>query len=891
MYDGFISYSHAADRPLARSLQRSLHQIGRPWYKPRALRVFRDDVSLAASPDLWSSIQDALLASRTFTLMACPESAASPWVGREAALWREKKSRETFLIVLTGGELVWDDEAGDFDWDRTTALPRALAGWFEAEPLWVDLREPERRRGKEFRAAAATVAAAIHGVAKDELISEDLRQQRRLVAVLASLLSVALVAGGVAVWQQGVAAAQRDRATEQARIALSRALSGEAQRLMPTNPQLAIRLALASWGANESVQAKAALMSTLDRTRHVVSVVSPGTDTVSRSRGASSGVQANVAVSADGAVLAHAYSGGNISLWDTKSRRPTGVTLPERSYALALSGDGRRIASANSLTVKVWNTKDGSLTHDIPFAGAVNRVAMSPNGRWLAMSGGDSGGATPKFGVWNLETGLPVINVEGDDVPGEAVEFLGDRLYTVDGRSANAKVVAFEPASNTWSTFGAGRTTPHGLAISTSLAVINGSTLELWDVGTRTRTRTADVGKDACCVSISADGQRIAVGTGQGAVLLFDQTLTQTTQLFGHAGQIRDLRMSDDGKLVASIAENGSVVLTAPDQDARLRAKLQGPAGVNGVAVSTAGTAAISQPGGIVLRELSTLAEKSAFSAPNGAVRLSPDGQRLLVGAPGAHSTWDTTTGTQVGSIFTDEVGFLGDSRHLITARSNGTPLVEDAGKRGTNPVGGSSVHQQIATNARGDVIAIVTKAQQAGDGFGGTDITLWRWGGGELEKIRQIHFAALVLGFAVSEDGEQVAASDVDGRVLLDDSNRTGEPVVFGQGLDSPKASVAFAPGLIAQAHSDTGELMLWNSADGTEVGTWQQPGAAGPVAGLAATGGGLLTARKDGLLAFWEAEPAAWARTLCPMITGGLSAEEQRRYLGDIDVPWPCR
>lgn len=85
MYDGFISYSHAADRPLAKKLQRGLHRIGRPWYKPRALRVFRDDVSLAASPDLWSSIQDALLASRTFTLLACPESAASHW---SAARWR-----------------------------------------------------------------------------------------------------------------------------------------------------------------------------------------------------------------------------------------------------------------------------------------------------------------------------------------------------------------------------------------------------------------------------------------------------------------------------------------------------------------------------------------------------------------------------------------------------------------------------------------------------------------------------------------------------------------------------------------------------------------------------------------------------------------------------------
>jgi hypothetical protein len=141
-----------------------------------------------------------------------------------------------------------------------------------------------------------------------------------------------------------------------------------------------------------------------------------------------------------------------------------------------------------------------------------------------------------------------------------------------------------------------------------------------------------------------------------------------------------------------------------------------------------------------------------------------------------------------------------------------------------------------------------------------------------------------------VSDDGEQVAATDIDGRVLLDDGRPEG-PVVFGRGVDSVWASVAFAHGLVAQLHPETGELVLWNSADGGEVGTWRQPGAAAKVAGLAATGdGGLLSAREDGLLTLWEGNPDAWMRTLCTTISGGLSTEEQQRYLGDVDVRWPC-
>lgn len=854
MYDGFISYSHAADRPLARKVQRSLHRIGRVWYKPRALRVFRDDVSLAASPDLWASIQDALLASRTFTLLACPESAASVWVGREVALWRERKSRETFLIVLTGGELVWDEAAGDFDWERTTALPRSLAGWFSAEPLWVDLREPERLGGAGFRAAAATVAAGIHGVAKDELISEDSRQQRRLVAVLAGLLSLALVAGGVAVWQQRVAVAERDRATEQARLALSRALAVDAQRLLSADPQLAIRLALASWGANQSVQAKSALMSMLDRARYVVSVVSSGTDTITPNRPADMGTRANVAVSADGSVLAHAYGDGRVSLWDGKSRRATGVDLPDSSFSLGLSGDGRLLVNGGDLAVKVWNVGDGSLVREIPFGGAVERVALSSNGRWVAASAGKSGGFTPKFGVWDVETGRPVINVEDADAPGGPLEFRGDLLHTVEGRSPGAKVTAFDPADGTFSAFGAARVRARGLAVGTSsLALLNGSVLELWDVGSRTVVRTVEVGKDACCVSMSADGRRVVVGTEQGAVLLFDETLALTAQLFQHPARIHDLRISGDGKVVASMSENGTLVLTSPDQDNRLRARLRGPSGVQGAAVSASGTAAISGMGGVVLREVSTLAEKATLPPAGRAVRISPDGQRVSTGRD-----------------------FLGDGLHVVVAGSDGTPVVQDA-------AGPAQDDQRIATNLRGDVVAVVTKARVAG--AGGTDIALWRWENGALDEVREMNFPADVRDFAVSDDGGQVAAVDADGRVLFDGGGRSA---VFGLGFEDPATSVAFAAGHVVQLRPETGELLFWNTADGSQVGTWQDPG---PVAGFAATGtGGLLTAKEDGALAVWEADPGAWVRALCPMVSGGLSAGERQRYLGDVDVPWPC-
>lgn len=56
-YDAFISYSHALDGSLAPALQTGLERFAKPWYRPRALRVFRDTTNLAANPGLWSSLR------------------------------------------------------------------------------------------------------------------------------------------------------------------------------------------------------------------------------------------------------------------------------------------------------------------------------------------------------------------------------------------------------------------------------------------------------------------------------------------------------------------------------------------------------------------------------------------------------------------------------------------------------------------------------------------------------------------------------------------------------------------------------------------------------------------------------------------------------------------
>jgi tetratricopeptide (TPR) repeat protein len=221
-YDAFISYSHAKDRPIAAALQSTVQKLGKPWYRRRALRLFRDDTSLSASPQLWPSIERALGQARYLALLASPEAAASPWVNKELRWWLEHKSADTILIGLTGGKLEWDAKCGDFGWREGMPLPPALKGAFATEPRWTDLspyHAGAALNDTRFVELSADFAATLHGIPKEDLLSQEVRQQRRalrLALSAASALAVLLALAGwlwiVAEHQKRQIAAQRDRA-------------------------------------------------------------------------------------------------------------------------------------------------------------------------------------------------------------------------------------------------------------------------------------------------------------------------------------------------------------------------------------------------------------------------------------------------------------------------------------------------------------------------------------------------------------------------------------------------------------------------------------------------------------------------------------------------------
>lgn len=217
-YDAFIVYSHAEDVETARALESALSRFGKAWYALRSLRIFRDLTSLAANPALWSSLVQALDDSSYLILLASPSSARSAWVDREVSHFISRRGLESILIVVTAGELVWDEGSKEVG-AISNVLPPSLRMALKVEPRWIDLRWINSRSASTitlqdpgFLDAIASIAAVLHGVAKDDLVGENVEQHRRTMrmarSAITSLFALTLAATTATV----VAIAQRNTA-------------------------------------------------------------------------------------------------------------------------------------------------------------------------------------------------------------------------------------------------------------------------------------------------------------------------------------------------------------------------------------------------------------------------------------------------------------------------------------------------------------------------------------------------------------------------------------------------------------------------------------------------------------------------------------------------------
>jgi len=802
-YDAFISYSRKTDATLAPTLEQALESFAKPWNRLRALNVFRDDTELSANPALWASISAALDDSEFLVLLASPTAAGSTWVTREVEYWRASRGVNELLLVVTDGDVVWEEGGRDFDWVRTTALPEVLRAAFVEEPRYVDLRWAQGMEGltlddDRFRDNVADLAATLRRRSKADMVGEQVRQHRRTIrlargaiVVLSVTTVAALTAAALAVWQKRVATDERDRAR-------TREVAARAAATLEIDPVAAVRLAAEAVRVKRLPEAEDELRAALADSRLGASAVL---------RGHREPVLAAMFDSTGRRVLT-ASDDGTARIWDAATGETLRVLRGGRyeTGIAVFDPRGRRVVTAGLGFVRVWETATGRrlvARSDI----GIDGVAFDPQGRRF-VTAGDYGAY-----VWDADTGgvLRALRVEGG---------ADDAGFSPDGM--RVVTAGFRGTARIWDA-ATGRQLDVLVGPRTSfrsrraifdatgkrvLVVTEGGAAYLWTLGDRKpnppRTLLGARRDSVVAAAFDKTGTRVVTASADGTASVWDASTGRIlVKLQGDGSALTAVAFDPSGRRVVAGADDGTsrlwnvasgeVVSVLEGHENAIVAVAFDAAGRRIVSAARDGTARIwDVPEPIAPVLPASTASVAAFES---------GGTRLVTGKVGRPvSVWDTTTWRPIRTP-------RGSTKRFVVA-GDGTVQLADSST--AKPAGGDT----LAVDPTGSLIAVQgdDNTIRIRDRTSGRTISILR--GHSTSASRP--YELTITHAAFSPDGRRIVSVGVDGTARIWVA-KTGRQVAVLRGHRDRISSAVFDPTgrrVVTTGQDDTARI--WNAATG---------------------------------------------------------------------------
>lgn len=911
-HDAFISYSHSADGRLAPALQRGLEQLAKPWYRLRALRVFRDETNLSASPQLWQSIVDELAQARWFLLFASAEAARSKWVAREVEWWLANRGPTKLLILLSSGELAWDEAACDFDWSRSTALPSALSGAFAAEPHFIDLRDLKdgtalTLKHTGFRAAVLKIAAPLHGRSPDEMDGDAVRahaRNRRWAGAAASGL-VALTAAALWQWQAAVRA--RD-------TALSRQFAAQSTAMLERSVDTALLLAVQGWQTAPTPEARSAMLRGLQLAPIARFLPGPGGPVVGVAIDAAA---RSVIAAGAGGVVQRVPSDGAAPDWSYTSDQPITAMATARDGRLVAIGrrDGRVLLLEPGRPAPL-QVLDGRHKEQI------TALAFSAEGKRLV-----SGSRYRGIAMWDVDAGTALGGIEeifnSHSIDALAVADDGRRVLAAMG----LRIAVWDSAD--WSRVGdagpkkADDVMVHAIAATPGAAQLSvagweNSRWRLWrwpmEVGSDTvptvvPTRAEGIGP----IALNVDGRVLAFGTGNGQVGFLVAGIESSFKV--HKDEVRAVALSADGRWSVSGGADGRVVLwdrdALPPHSGRLGPETRG---IAGLAVSPDGRWIVSgnakgellwisadgdRPVLRVGPAVQPLGEARSKARGVMAVEFAPDGRGLAVAlADGTTVLQPVDGGTPqrardwLAGYPVLALAFTRDGRMLATAHADGSVVLRD-GETGAPRSGAANIVNDSSEGIQALAFSDDGRRLIVQTGFHGVVVrdvdAISRASRATTEQALALtaRAASAVMATSVARAPSSLtlwAWGDTLGQVELrraDDGPAKGPPLVVEGGHALQNLVLSSDGKALAMSGAEPG-ILLWDLRQRRPVDEPLRAAKASRGIAFSRDGRFLVARYSDGELEWWSTDGDRWARLLCGIVNRRFTDREWATYVG---------
>ncbi|MFE2944934.1 hypothetical protein ACFXKG_38755 [Streptomyces sp. NPDC059255] len=742
--------------------------------------------------------------------------------------------------------------------------------------------------------------------------AEGHRRFRHILIGISTALCLALIAAGVAVWQWRTAEDQQE-------VADYRALVAEAGNLRTDQPRLALRLGLAAHQLRPSVETRRAVADTmLQSSIQGVTTLAPGTD----AHGS--------ALSHNGRILAVRAPGtSGVSLWDiaaptrrTALARLPGCPTPDGD--IVFSGDDRTlIASCGSDRLVLYDVSEPRQPRRLTtLRTASSRQAENTESGNLALNHDGSVAATVTRGTVELWT----VSARGTTkassdawrfVGATAVDFLQDNRTAVvwsqeaaDGEATEKKKP--EDKATLWDisapltpkrmTEPVSADRPLALSAPSGLLAISRNgvlrTLDLNKPGERRSFSVGAIGhrQDITALAFSPDGKKLATGSYDGTVVLWDATdpaaPKQTRTLKGNEAPITDLAFAPDGVSLVAVDSQQTVVrwstsgrnsvepVTTLRDRKDFRTLSYAP---DGRTLVTGGT-----DGDIVLRDISDPVHPRTIATVKGhddlvvGMAISPDGKILASSdRTGLIQLWDITDRRRprkAGSLQESELGpssidFAPHGAVLTVFTVNETDLYDVS----------TLDPQRLGT----------TKDHLLFDSTGRTAVA-----GSDVKDARTLkHLCTLprriVNHSDISPDGRVlVATNPLDNILMLADISRPNQPRGLGEMPSIEDGSLLtiktrFHPGGDLLARLDANSVAtLYDTGDPSHPRTLGTLAYLVTDLAFSPDGRYVATATIDGTAILWDlgALPAISADPVtaaCAAAHGGFTRDEWEKYI----------